>query len=321
MDFIEVVIYTTTKGIEPLTARLTMLSVSGFVIEDATDFENFLEDKTLHWDYVDESLMQLKQTESNIKIYVHNNNQGKELLDDIKKEVEILKKQDKNLEYGRLGIYLNNVKEEDWDQNWKQYFKPFFVGNRFVIKPSWEEYKEDNNRIILEIDPASSFGTGSHHTTQLCLEALQEVITGTEAVLDMGCGSGILGIGAMLLSAGSVLAVDIEENSTKTALENAQKNNVDKEKFKTLTGNILNNQKLKDKIGYNKYDVIVANIVADVIIAMAKDFKSFLKEGGILIVSGIITEREHEVEQALNLIGFKTVIKKEKGGWSQITLK
>jgi ribosomal protein L11 methyltransferase len=130
-------------------------------------------------------------------------------------------------------------------------------------------------------------------------------VSGDETVLDMGCGSGILAIGAMLLGAGSVLAVDIEENSTKTALENAQKNYIDMKMFKTLTGNIINNQKLKDKIGYNKYDIIVANIVADVIIMMASDFKNFIKKDGILIVSGIIAERVHEVKQALNISGFK----------------
>ncbi len=130
-------------------------------------------------------------------------------------------------------------------------------------------------------------------------------MSGDETVLDMGCGSGILAIGAMLLGAGSVLAVDIEENSTKTALENAQKNYIDMKMFKTLTGNIINNQKLKDKIGYNKYDIIVANIVADVIIMMASDFKNFIKKDGILIVSGIIAERVHEVKQALNISGFK----------------
>jgi ribosomal protein L11 methyltransferase len=118
--------------------------------------------------------MKLKQTESNINLYVHNNKQGEKLLNDIKKEVEILKETDSNLEYGRLEIYLNSVKQEDWDQNWKQYFKPFLVGDRFVIKPSWEEYTKKKNRIVLEIDPASSFGTGSHHTTQLCLEALEK---------------------------------------------------------------------------------------------------------------------------------------------------
>ncbi|MBQ1335057.1 MAG: 50S ribosomal protein L11 methyltransferase [Clostridia bacterium] len=321
MDFIEAVIYTSTEGIEILTARLIMAGITGFVIEDSEDFKEFLEDTTPRWDYVDDELMnKMADTESKVKLYLTNDAQGREMLDRVSEEVKALKESDEIGAYGRLQIELSNVREEDWDGNWKQYFKPFNVGKRFVVKPSWEECSPEDGRMILEIDPASSFGTGSHHTTKLCLMALEEAVKAGDRVLDMGCGTGILGIASALLGAGEVTAVDIEEHSAKTALENAVKNGIEKERFTTYFGNIIDDNALCRKIGTG-YDVIAANIVADVIIAMRERFFEFLKPGGTLIVSGLIMERAHEVEEKLVSAGFVTVRKSALSDWCAIVMK
>ncbi|MBR2743014.1 MAG: 50S ribosomal protein L11 methyltransferase [Clostridia bacterium] len=321
MDFIEAVIYTSTEGIEILTARLIMAGVQGFVIEDAEDFRDFLKDTTPRWDYVDDELMRtMSNAESKVKLYLTNDAQGRAMLDTVSGEVRALKEGDPNGAYGRLEIELSNVREEDWDGNWKQYFKPFDVGRRFTVKPSWEECTPEDGRIILEIDPASSFGTGSHHTTKLCLMALEDVVKQGDRVLDMGCGTGILGIAAALLGAGEVTAVDIEEHSAKTALENAVKNGIERQRFTTHYGNIIEDESLCRAIG-GGYDVVAANIVADVIIAMRDRLYEFLKPGGTLIVSGLISQRADEVEEKLCAAGFSTVKRSALSDWCAIVMK
>ena len=212
---------------------------------------------------------------------------------------------------------MTSIREEDWANNWKQYFKPFKVGEKLVIKPSWEEYDNSDGRIILEIDPASSFGTGKHHTTRLCLEVLEKYLNKGDKLLDMGCGSGILSIGAMLLGADSAVAVDIEENAAVTAKENAVKNHISTGKYRTYFGNILTDEKLADEID-DKYDIIAANIVADVLIAMKDSFRRYLRDGGILIVSGIIEERMDEVIDALISAGFKDPKPEVREGWAAV---
>ena len=216
--------------------------------------------------------------------------------------------------YGRLEAELSDIREEDWANNWKQYFKPFTVGDKLAVKPSWEEYSDDS-RIILEIDPASSFGTGQHHTTRLCLEIIEKSVNKGDKVLDLGCGSGILSIAAILMGAESAVAVDIEENAAATAMENAEKNNITSEQYKTYFGNILSDEALADEID-GKYDMITANIVADVLIAMKDFFLRYIKKGGTLIISGIIEERMEEVLTAVESVGFIRKQVSVKEGWA-----
>ena len=214
---------------------------------------------------------------------------------------------------------MKNVREEDWANNWKQYFKPLKVGNKLLVKPSWENYDADDERIILEIDPASSFGTGQHNTTKLCLELLEESVKGGDKVLDLGCGSGILSIGAMLLGAGSAVAVDIEENAVAAAAENSEKNNISSDVYTVYRGDVISDAELSDKIG-EEYDLITANIVADVLIAMREIFRKKIKDGGILIISGIIDERKDEVVDAVVGAGFKVLKSAEGEGWAAVKL-
>ncbi len=321
MDFTQVTIYTTAPGVDAVTGVLMQLDITGFEIEDAGDFEAFLADTQPHWDYVDESLMKLKETETNIKIYLPANEQGAQLLADVKEALKALKEADAEGTLGRLTAELNNVREEDWANNWKQYFKPFEVGKRFVIKPSWEEYSAETDRVILEIDPSSSFGTGSHHTTQLCIEQLEEYVQPHAFVLDMGCGSGILSIAALLLGAERAAAVDIDQNSVRVARENAVMNGFGAPRFAAECGNVLEDEAFCASLGEHFYDVVVANIVADVIIAMRGLFGRYLKKDGVLICSGIIGERADEVRRVLEQSGFETVSRHEKQDWVALVLR
>jgi len=319
MEWTEVNIYTASEGIELLCAKLMDIGIKGFVIQDAGDFNEFLENKDGKWDYIDEDLMGLSDCETRITVYLPSNSQGADMLLSIRAMLAELKETDTDGIYGRLEAELSSIREEDWANNWKQYFKPVKIGEKLVIKPSWEEYENDGSRIILEIDPASSFGTGQHHTTRLCLELLEKSLNSGDRILDMGCGSGILSIGAMLLGAESAVAVDIEQNAAETAMENAVKNNISPEKYETFYGNILTDEKLADRIDA-KYDVIAANIVADVLIAMKDHFVRYIKKGGILIVSGIIEERMHEVIDALEGVGFRDPEINVQEGWAAVKL-
>lgn len=314
MEWTEVNIYTTADGIEILCAKLMDIGIKGFVIRDSNDFNEFLENKNGQWDYIDEDLMGLADCETCITVYLPCNNQGADMLLSIKSMLMDMKSEDKDEMYGRLEAELSNIREEDWANNWKQYFKPFKVGEKLAVKPSWEDYSSDDGRIILEIDPASSFGTGQHHTTRLCLELLQKCINSGDTLLDMGCGSGILSIAGVLLGAENAVAVDIEENAVKTAMENALKNHIPEEKYNTFFGNILTDDELADKID-KKYDIITANIVADVLIAMKDYFVRYLRDGGTLIISGIIEERMDEVLTAVENVGFTRQNVSVKEGW------
>lgn len=317
MEWTEVNIYTETEGIELLCSRLMDIGIKGFAIRDSEDFNEFLENKNGQWDYIDDDLMGLSQCETCITVYLPSNSQGADMLSSIRSMLSEIKSSDTDGIYGRLEAELSSIREEDWANNWKQYFKPLKIGEKLVIKPSWESFEDEGERIILEIDPASSFGTGQHHTTRLCLELLEKSLNKGDELLDMGCGSGILSIGAMLLGAESAVAVDIEENAAATAMENALKNNISPESYRTYYGNILTDDKLADEID-KKYDIITANIVADVLIAMKDYFVRYIKDGGVLIVSGIIEERMDEVITALESVGFMNPEVNLREGWAAV---
>ena len=317
-NFIQIDIYTSSEAIDGITGALTDRGVTGFIIQDSADFEDFLEDKNANWDYVDDSLMGLKTVEPHITVYVHENAQGAEMLASIRELVDRYAQNNDDGFYGNIRMEIANVKEEDWANNWKQYYKPFRVGKSLIVKPTWENVEPKDGDKILEIDPASTFGTGQHYTTKMVMETLENVIKAGDRVLDLGCGSGILTIASMLFGANEATVCDIFENAVKTASENIRNNHF--HNFKAYCGNIIDDKELREKIG-GGYDVICANIVADVIIAMSPLFNGFLKKGGRLIVSGIIDERVDEVCAALSENGWETVSEKNEEGWNCILLK
>ncbi len=316
-NFIQIDIFTSSAAVDGITARLSDFGITGFIISDSADFEEFLADKNANWDYVDDSLMGLKTVEPHITVYVHDNAQGKEQLESIRSMIEELKLSNSDGFYGNLRMELANVKEEDWANNWKKYYKPFRIGKSIIIKPSWEDFDAREGDRILEIDPASTFGTGQHHTTKMVIETLEDTIKDGDKVLDLGCGSGILTIAAFLLGAEKASVCDIFENAVNTASENIKKNRF--ENFSAFCGNIAEDKSLREKIG-GGFDVICANIVADVIIDMSPYFSEFAAESGVLIVSGIIDERLEEVLYALKAAGWKTVFQKHEEGWNCVKL-
>ncbi len=320
MNWFEVKITTETPAVDVLCAMLTDLGVKGFAIEDAESFQEFLDDKEGKWDYIDEDLMGLAECDTTVTFYLPDDAQGAEQFAAVRALLEQLKTSENAAFFGTLALSSSNVKEDDWANNWKQYFKPLPIGKSLLIKPSWEALPEGNDRIVLEIDPASSFGTGQHHTTRLCLELVEEILQPQDRVLDLGCGSGILSIGAMLLGADSAVAVDIVENSVRTAEENAAKNHLPAEKYLAYCGDICSDDALCETIGTG-YDLICANIVADVLIAMADYFGKFLKSEGYLVVSGIIIERADEVLDVLEAAGFRKLKVHEKEGWAAALLQ
>jgi ribosomal protein L11 methyltransferase len=317
INWVEVEITTNTAGIDPLCGRLLNIGINGFVISDPEDFNDLLEHKTGNWDYIDNELMNLRDKTPSVTVYIADNEQGNEILAMLRDEIESLRifGSENVLDFGELSINLKNIREEDWADNWKQYFKPFFCGEKLLIKPSWEDISDTGGRTVLEIDPGSSFGTGQHHTTKLCLELLEEYANNAE-VLDLGCGSGILGIASALLGATNVKSVDIDENSVRIAAENFEKNNICKDRYNLYCGNIISDKAFADSIKSDKKaDLIVANIVADVIIAMSPLFGEYLKETGKIIISGIIKERAEEVYRSMEELGYKRISEAESGGW------
>ena len=325
MYWIEAVVSTTGAGIEPVAGRLLMNGITGYAVEDSAEFEEFLKGEGVYFDYVEDDLLKLKDCETTVKFYVAENSQGVETLLAVRKSLEELKALDKEGEFGKLTLTTDSkIEEQDWENNWKKYFKPFPVGKNLCIKPSWESLPDElADKTVIELDPSSSFGTGSHTTTRLCLEMVEKYMSklGKDVqVLDMGCGSGILGIAASLLGADFITAVDIDENSARIAAENFEENKIEKSKFNVMAGNILNDQKFYDVVTAKKYDLIAANIVADVLIWMAPVFKKVLAEDGYLLVSGIISERSGEVTDALIANGLRVKEFAESQEWAAVVL-
>ncbi len=317
MDFKKIDIFTESDAVYPLTMQLSELGINGFGIHDSADFEDFLENKEMNWDYIDNDLMGLKNVKTHITLYLQENSQGAEMFSALKGALEDIKNRDGEGFYGSLEIETGSIREEDWANNWKQYYKPFNVGKKLLIKPTWENVSDPGGRKILEIDPASSFGTGQHHTTKLVMEALESAIKGGERVLDLGCGSGILSIAALLLGAEKAVMTDVFLNAVNTASENTEQNGFDKTRYEAYCGNIIDDCALREKIG-GGYDIITANIVADVIIKMSPYFKGFLKENGTVIISGIITERLKEVKEAIDREGLAVERIDEEEDWNAV---
>lgn len=325
MYWIEAVVHTTSAGIEPVAGRLLMNGINGYAVEDSGEFNEFLEGEGVYFDYVEDDLLKLKDCETTVTFYVCENAQGVEILLAVKKSLEELKAMDEEGVFGSLDLTTDaKIEEQDWENNWKKYFKPFPVGKNLCIKPSWEELPgELSDKTVIELDPSSSFGTGSHTTTRLCLEMVEKYMAksgDSVQVLDMGCGSGILGIAASLLGAEFITAVDIDENSARIAAENFKENKIADGKYNVMAGNILNDQKFYDVVTQKKYDLIAANIVADVLIWMAPVFKKVLADDGYLLVSGIISERSDEVVDALKQNGLCVKEFAESQEWAAVVL-
>lgn len=307
----KVTLDTTTEGIEIISAFLIEHGVGGVEIQDAQDFEHFLGDTEIHWDYVDEELMKLKDAQTVITFYLPDNAQGQDMFLSIQGGLKNLPSLCDGVELGSLRLNRATVHEEDWATVWKQYYHPTPIGEKLLVVPPWElDEVANDERVKLVLDPGMAFGTGTHASTRLCLELLEQAVKPDDEMLDVGCGSGILAVASLLLGAKRAVGVDIDELAAKIALENAALNHVE-DRLTTYVGD------LTDKIT-GTYDVICANIVADVIIRLCPDIPQFLKPGGVFITSGIIDTRKEDVVAAIEKAGIRIVAINEDNGWVAI---
>ena len=312
MDWLELKIDTAPAGIDPVTEMLTEHGVTGVIIDDQRDFQDFMAHNQAYWDYVDEDLVKEKENLCRVTFYVENSPAGYGTIAAIRMDMHAMKQ--KHPEYAPLLLTMENMEDADWENNWKQFYKPMEIGDRLIVIPEWESTGVPEGRVALRLNPGLTFGTGSHATTRLCLTALEKHITGGQTVLDLGCGSGILSIAALLLGADRAVACDIDEKCMDVAYENAALNGVGRDRYTVRWGDVVTDQALRQELG-GPYDVVVANIVADVIKALASTVRPLVKEGGIFLCSGIIDDRAEEVAQCLRDNGWTIAETRSSEGW------
>ena len=311
MKWLELHLDTSPAGIEPASGLLSAYGIDSLMIDEEGDFKSFLENNHQYWDYVDEDLMRSMRGKSRITFYLEDSAEGMNTLAQLRIGLSAFKKQ--HPEYAPLLLDMENVEDADWENNWKQFYKPMEIGERLLVVPEWEEAGDDG-RVKLILNPGLTFGTGSHATTRLCLTALEKHICGGEKVLDLGCGSGILSIAALLLGAKDAFACDIDDKCVGVAYENAALNGIGKEHYTVRAGDVLSDRGLQKEFG-GDYDLIVANIVADVIIALAPQVRGLLKAGGLFLCSGIIDDRAEEVREKLVEAGWTIEETRSGEGW------
>lgn len=310
MNWYKIEIQTETEAVDILTYLLEEQGIEGAIVEDPND-PMFAEKYKGDWDYSEDTARQFDHDNVVVKVFV----EGDENIDDTIKMIKglliTIKSNGLNIGLGKIDYEI--VDDNDWKDKWKEYFKPFKIGDRIVIKPSWEDYVTETNEIVIEMDPGSAFGSGTHETTSMCVELLDQVITGKELVYDIGCGTGILGLAAAFLGAKEVLGVDIAEEAVIATKENIEKNHLD-HKMSVQLGSLTEE--------FNgKADVIVANIMADIIIMMNETIGDFIKKDGLYITSGIVNGRENDVINSIKENNFEIVEHLNQGEWHAVLAK
>ena len=299
MKWIEMTVFTTEQGLDAVAARFDMLGIQQVVIEQGKEsIEAFLKETAKYWDYADTDEL-VAGEEPCVKAYLADAGGNMELVHAAEASFDELRKMDVGIDLGSLRFVVRMTDEEDWANNWKIYYKPLKIGERLLVRPSWESLSDAEGRTVLSLDPGMAFGTGSHHTTRMCLQYLEKTVKEGDMLLDLGCGSGILSIAGVLLGAKSALAVDIDPIAEKIAYENAEINGVLRDRYEVRIGDVLTDDALRAGLAAQQYEVITANIVASVIIALLPIVPPLLKEGGAFITSGIIRDRLDEVKEAI----------------------
>lgn len=306
MQWIEVSVPTRSDEIDDVCAQLAELGAGGMVVEDETDFQQFLEQNHQYWDYVDDALEAQFRGVSRIKFYLADDDDGRAQLEAIRAGI------------GRE-LTTATVRDSDWENNWRQYYQPIEVGERLVVVPEWLDAPADG-RLPLRLDPGLIFGTGSHGTTRLCLEGVERYVKPGDRMLDLGTGSGILAIAAVLLGAKEAVGCDIDPKASRVAAENASYNGIGTDRFHCYTGDINQDPELKANLA-GKYDLVVANIIADVIIPLTAVAGDYLKPDGLFLTSGIIEHRAEDVKNALEAHGFVVLETRSREGWVSYTAK
>lgn len=317
--WLEVSIDTVTNCMDELAAYLTGRGIVGLVLEDETDLEDFADEQKPFWDDVDDSLIESRKGVTRVKFYVTDDEDGRYHLEDVTAGLEGFR-QRVGMDAGTLAVSTVTLREEDWSSNWKKYYQPFPVGERLYVVPEWMRGEDvPDGRTPLYLNPGLIFGTGSHGTTRLCLEGVEKYVETDDNVLDLGTGSGILAIAALCLGAKTAKGCDIDPKASRVAAENASFNGIGEE-FEVYAGDIISDTEMQAKLA-GKYDLVLANIIADVIIPLTDVVGQFLADDGIFLTSGIIEHRAEDVEAALLRNGFAILETRRKDGWVAYTCK
>lgn len=308
MNWLEITIETAPATIESVAARLTAGGFADLVIEDQTEFEDFLQENRSCWDYIDEDLQKQLEGLSRIKLYLEDT------------DTAAMKKLRSLLETLELTMQVSSMGETNWEESWKDNYPPQPVGEGLLVLPYWlEDMETDRKKIIL--DPGLTFGTGAHPSTQMVMETMEETNLSGAACLDLGSGSGILSITALRLGAASAVGVDIDAKAEGIARENAAYNGFAAPEFVALTGNVTADKKLMDRLAGDTYDLVLVNIVADVIVGLSPILPKFLKEDTLLVCSGILDTRLEDVTAALEKAGLTITKIKAKEDWRCVSAR
>ncbi len=314
--WLEITIDTASGKIEEVAAALTAGGFEDLVMEDQAEFECFLDENRAYWDYIDESLQEKLQGLSHIKLYLEKEDAAglsrlETLLEGLKARV--------GDRLGSLELHISQLADTNWEDGWKENYPPQPVGDRLVVLPYWLADTDTEGRLPVILDPGLTFGTGAHPSTQMVLEAMEKAVFSGASCLDLGSGSGILSIAALRLGAKTAIGVDIDPKAEDIARENAAYNGFTSPEFTALTGNVTGDKKLMDTLMKNRYDVVLVNIVADVIIGLAPVLPKFLDEKSQLILSGILDVRLGDVLSALQQAGLQVYEIFEKEEWRCIS--
>ena len=306
---------TTTEAEDIVSSMLMDLGIQGVEIEDKVPLTQ--SDKEQR--FVDI----LPETEADdgvayLNFYLEEEDDKESVLSKVRAE---LKEMESYLNVGACTIEESQTEDVDWVNNWKQYFHQFYVDDILII-PSWEEVKpEDNDKMVIHIDPGTAFGTGMHETTQLCIRQIRKYTTPQTTILDVGCGSGILGMLALKFGAKYSVGTDLDPCAIDATYENMEVNGITRDKYEVMIGNIIDDKEVQDKVGYGKYDIVVANILADVLVALTPVIVDQLKDGGIYITSGIIDDKEETVVEAVKAAGLEVLDVTYQGEWVSVTAR
>ena len=309
MAWLEITIDTASEQIERIATALTAKGFSDLVIEDQTEFEEFLDQNRAYWDYIDEELEQKLQGLSHIKLYLEDT------------DLSSMARLEKTVAELNLTMNVAAMPDVDWEESWKDNYPPQLLGEKMIVLPYWLADSDDSGRIPIILDPGLTFGTGAHPSTQMVMETMEETVKEGDYCLDLGSGSGILSIAALRLGANCATGVDIDPKAEDIARENAAYNGFASPEFTALTGNVTEDKTLMAKLAEKQYDVLLVNIVADVIIALSPVLPKFMTEKTTLICSGILDVRLNDVIAALTAAGLTVTQVKQKEDWRCVTAK
>ena len=309
MAWLEITIDTASEQIERIATALTAKGFSDLVIEDQTEFEEFLDQNRAYWDYIDEELEQKLQGLSHIKLYLEDT------------DLSSMARLEKTVAELNLTMNVTAMPDVDWEESWKDNYPPQLLGEKMIVLPYWLADSDHSGRIPIILDPGLTFGTGAHPSTQMVMETMEETVKEGDYCLDLGSGSGILSIAALRLGANCATGVDIDPKAEDIARENAAYNGFASPEFTALTGNVTEDKALMAKLAEKQYDVLLVNIVADVIIALSPVLPKFMTEKTTLICSGILDVRLNDVIAALTAAGLTVTQVKQKEDWRCVTAK